>query len=125
MRLSEIGDKEIIDIRTGNRHGQLWDAEMLFDEKSGEIQSLLVPDFTSSSKFEKEEDNAIPLSDMLQYFSLFTSGDDDTEDNNAPVAINKILLSSLFLNLEYKYELKTIALHPAPLPPWYSSSLIA
>lgn len=61
MRLSEIGDKEIIDIRTGNRHGQLWDAEMLFDEKSGEIQSLLVPDFTSSSKFGRKTSDLFQL----------------------------------------------------------------
>lgn len=36
-------------------------------------------------ELEKEEDNAIPLSDMLQYFSLFTSGDDDTEDNKVKI----------------------------------------
>lgn len=35
MRLSEIGDKEIIDIKDGSKHGQLWDAEMLFDENTG------------------------------------------------------------------------------------------
>ena len=32
MLLSEIGDKEIIDISKGSMHGRLWDAEMLFDE---------------------------------------------------------------------------------------------
>lgn len=45
MRLSEIGNKEIIDIKDGSKHGQLWDAEMLFDENTGEIKALLVPDF--------------------------------------------------------------------------------
>ena len=31
MLLSEIGDKEIVDIVNGSMHGKLWDAEMLFD----------------------------------------------------------------------------------------------
>ena len=30
MRLSEIGNKEIIDLSTGSRHGQLWTLELLF-----------------------------------------------------------------------------------------------
>ena len=33
MLLSEIGDKEIVDISKGSMHGRLWDAEILFDEK--------------------------------------------------------------------------------------------
>ena len=44
MLLSEIGDKEIVDIVNGTMHGKLWDAEMLFDEKTGTIKSLIVPD---------------------------------------------------------------------------------
>lgn len=44
MLLSEIGDKEIVDIVSGTMHGKLWDAEMLFDEKDGTIKSLIVPD---------------------------------------------------------------------------------
>ena len=47
MLLSEIGDKEIVDISKGSMHGRLWDAEMIFDEKTGRIHSLLVPDFQS------------------------------------------------------------------------------
>lgn len=49
MLLSAIGDKEIADLSKGSLHGKLWDAEMLFDERTGAIQSLLVPDFQSSS----------------------------------------------------------------------------
>ncbi|PWM64854.1 MAG: YlmC/YmxH family sporulation protein [Eubacteriales Family XIII. Incertae Sedis bacterium] len=57
MRLSEIGDKEIIDIKDGSKHGQLWDAEMLFDENTGEIKALLVPDFEGApSRFRKNSD---------------------------------------------------------------------
>ena len=48
MLLSEIGDKEIVDISKGSLHGKLWDAEMLFDENTGVIKSLLVPDFQGS-----------------------------------------------------------------------------
>ena len=44
MLLSEIGDKEVVDIVSGTMHGKLWDAEMLFDEKDGTIKSLIVSD---------------------------------------------------------------------------------
>lgn len=50
MRLSEIGDKEVADISKGSLHGKLWDAEILFDEKTGVIQTLLVPDFQSADR---------------------------------------------------------------------------
>lgn len=51
MRLSEIGDKEIIDLKNGSRHGQLWDAEMLFEKETGKIKSVLVPNFQSKTGF--------------------------------------------------------------------------
>ena len=35
MLLSEVGNKEIVDMSTGTNHGQLWDAEMVFDRKTG------------------------------------------------------------------------------------------
>ena len=44
MLLSETGDKEIVDLVKGTMHGKLWDAEMLFDHKSGKIKALLIPD---------------------------------------------------------------------------------
>lgn len=72
MRLSEIGDKEIIDIRTGNRHGQLWDAEMLFDEKTGAIQSLLVPDFMGTSRFGRKYSEML----LLPWISILKIGGD-------------------------------------------------
>lgn len=55
MRLSEIDDKEIVDISNGSMHGKLWDAEILFDENTGTIYSLLVPDFQSSRTYIKED----------------------------------------------------------------------
>ena len=45
MLLSQMGDKEIIDLTKGSRHGIFWDAEMLFDENTGKIKALLVPTF--------------------------------------------------------------------------------
>ena len=53
MRLSEIGNKEIVDLSTGASHGQLWDAEMNFDRKSGKIKSVLVPSLQSTGFFKK------------------------------------------------------------------------
>lgn len=53
MRLSEIGNKEIVDLSTGSSHGQLWDAEMLFDKKTGKIKAVLVPTFQNTGLFKK------------------------------------------------------------------------
>ena len=53
MRLSEVGNKEIVDLSTGCNHGQLWDAEMLFDRKSGKIKAVLVPSFQRTGFFRK------------------------------------------------------------------------
>ncbi len=33
MLLSEIGDKEVIDLTKGSRHGSFWDAEMLIPDR--------------------------------------------------------------------------------------------
>ena len=41
MLLSEIGNKEIVDLSTGCSHGELWDAELLFERKSGKINILI------------------------------------------------------------------------------------
>ena len=69
MRLSEIGDKEIVDITKGSLHGKLWDAEMLFDERSGVISSLLVEGFQST-------DRRIRGDLQLPWNSIVTIGDD-------------------------------------------------
>ena len=55
MRLTEIGDKEIVDLANGSMHGKLWDAEILFDAHSGVIHALLVPDFEGSRAYLKED----------------------------------------------------------------------
>ncbi len=61
MRLSEIGNKEIVDLSTGSNHGQLWDADMLFDKKSGKIKAVLVPSLQSTGLFKKNFDNMCEL----------------------------------------------------------------
>lgn len=61
MRLSEIGNKEIVDLSTGSNHGQLWDADMLFDKKSGKIKAVLVPSLQSTGLFKKNFNNMCEL----------------------------------------------------------------
>jgi YlmC/YmxH family sporulation protein len=51
MRLSELGDKEIVNLANGSRHGQLANAELLFDENQGSIKAILVPDFRGKMNF--------------------------------------------------------------------------
>lgn len=65
MLLSEIGDKEIVDITSGSMHGKLWDAEMLFDEATGAIKSLIVPDFHGMNSGRFRSDLQLPWSSIL------------------------------------------------------------
>jgi len=51
LRLSDLGDKEIVNLSNGSRHGQLSDAELLFDVKNGKIKAILVPDFRGRTGF--------------------------------------------------------------------------
>ncbi len=51
MRLSDLGDKEIVNLTNGSRHGQLANAELLFDEHQGKIKAILVPDFHGKMSF--------------------------------------------------------------------------
>jgi len=53
MRLSEIGNKEIVDVSTGTSHGRLWDADMAFDRKTGKIKAVLVPSIPSTGLFKR------------------------------------------------------------------------
>lgn len=45
LRLSDLGDKEIVNLANGSRHGQLANTELLFEEKNGKIKAILVPDY--------------------------------------------------------------------------------
>lgn len=57
MLLSEIGDKEIIDLTKGSRHGTLGDAEILFDPQTGLIKALMVPNFIEKNRFSGYHEN--------------------------------------------------------------------
>ena len=70
MRLSEIGNKEIIDLSTGSRHGQLWDSELLFDPQTGEIKAILISDFKASKQMRLEDYR------QLQWQSILKIGED-------------------------------------------------
>ena len=61
MRLSEIGNKEIVDVSTGRSYGQLWDAEMIFEKKTGKIKSVLVPSLESTGFFSRSPDDICEL----------------------------------------------------------------
>ncbi|MDD2216275.1 MAG: YlmC/YmxH family sporulation protein [Eubacteriales bacterium] len=45
MRLSEFGEKEIVNITNGCRYGDLIDAELLFEERTAKIRAILVPEY--------------------------------------------------------------------------------
>ncbi|MBU5426583.1 YlmC/YmxH family sporulation protein [Tissierella pigra] len=44
MRLSELGEKEIVNLNNGGRLGLILDSDFLIDEDTGKIISLLVPE---------------------------------------------------------------------------------
>ncbi len=59
MLLSEIGNKEIVDLSTGCSHGELWNAELLFEKKSGKIKAVLVPSIQSTGLFQNLQKNCV------------------------------------------------------------------
>ena len=61
MRLSEIGNKDIIDLTKGCNHGQLWDCELLFERRSGRIIAILIPEGTFKKKKRNCTDEWIQL----------------------------------------------------------------
>lgn len=44
MRLSELGEKEIVNLNNGGRLGLLNDADIIFDEDTGKIISFIAPE---------------------------------------------------------------------------------
>ena len=50
MRLMELGQKEIVNLNNGARLGIIADSDILIDEESGKIISLLVPERRFSFK---------------------------------------------------------------------------
>lgn len=44
MRLSELGEKEVVNLNTGGRLGILADSDLIIEEETGKIISLIAPD---------------------------------------------------------------------------------
>ncbi|HHV27285.1 YlmC/YmxH family sporulation protein [Anaerosalibacter bizertensis] len=57
MLLSELGGKEIVNLNDGGRLGMIADSDVIIDENTGKIISLLLPDKRVQFKLfgEKEE----------------------------------------------------------------------
>ena len=43
MRLSELGGKEIINISNGARLGVVGESDLVFDENTGQVRSIVLP----------------------------------------------------------------------------------
>ena len=61
MRLRELGDKEIVNLNNGARLGLLNDADIVFDEDTGKIISLIAPDRRLSFKLLGIENNGMEI----------------------------------------------------------------
>lgn len=61
MRLSELGEKEIINLNNGARLGLLNDADIVFDEENGKIISLIAPEQRLSFKLFGIESNGMEI----------------------------------------------------------------
>ena len=51
MRLSKLGGKELVNLNDGERLGILGDSDIVIDDKTGKIISLLIPDKKIQFKF--------------------------------------------------------------------------
>ncbi|MBM7579907.1 YlmC/YmxH family sporulation protein [Jeotgalibacillus terrae] len=60
MRMSELYRKEIIDINQAERMGVLGNADIEFDESTGELVNLLIPSGKSNPFNRAKEEYAIP-----------------------------------------------------------------
>lgn len=61
MRLSELGQKEIINLDNGARLGLFSDADIMFDRNNGRIESIMVREKRFTFKLLGIEDNALEI----------------------------------------------------------------
>ncbi len=61
MRLSELGEKEIINLNNGARLGLLNDADIVFNEENGKIISLIAPEKRLGFKLLGIESNGMEI----------------------------------------------------------------
>lgn len=55
MLLSELAEKELIEVENGVRYGFLADTECIFDPKTGEILGFEMPAYTVKQLFQKKK----------------------------------------------------------------------
>lgn len=72
MRLSEIENKDIIDLTKGCNHGSLWDCELLFERRSGRIVAILIP----AGTFKKKKKNCTGEWIQLPWNNIVKISDD-------------------------------------------------
>lgn len=61
MNLYQLGGKEIVNLNNGERLGSIAEADIIVDERTGKIQSLLMPDGRMQFKlFGERHDIEIP-----------------------------------------------------------------
>lgn len=81
-RLSEIGGQEIINLYDGGRLGVIADIDLLIDEKTGAIQSLLIPESASFISIFRDKDYIeVPWTSIrkIGQDTLIVEMDDKTE----------------------------------------------
>lgn len=61
MRLMELGNKEIVNLNNGGRLGLVADSDLIIDEETGEIISLLVPNRKISMRILGMESQGIEI----------------------------------------------------------------
>lgn len=61
MKFNDLGIKEVVNLNTGARLGVLADSDMIIDEESGKILSLIVPDRRLSLKLFASEKNVMEI----------------------------------------------------------------
>lgn len=61
MRLSELGQKEIVNLNNGGRLGLLSDSDLFIDEKNGKIISLVAPERKFSLRILGLENNGTEI----------------------------------------------------------------
>lgn len=61
MRLSELGNKELVNLNNGGRLGLLQDSDIIFDEETGKIISLLSSEKKLSLKLFGIEDRGMEI----------------------------------------------------------------
>ncbi|MDI6604858.1 MAG: YlmC/YmxH family sporulation protein [Thermoanaerobacteraceae bacterium] len=60
MRLSEFGNKEIVNLNDGRRLGLMEDSDLIIDENTGKIKSIIVYEMKGSIFRNKMENIEIP-----------------------------------------------------------------